>query len=304
MSEGALQFARLSSFSTDCLPTESINIVYQDSALNYPKSVKRKVQAVWTDLVEGNDRLFDGPMMSVYDIKREDNCLYTEQTSFRYFQTKRGLLRDFVSATEYGFTDDDMQFLLSRLRILSSFVAVIVDGQLLLGVRGSYNDEPRVSFPGSGYLDPSEDTTSTGEVVEIRDIICREVKEELGLTSGIDEVCCMGVFENYVRGYHFNPALFSIIEVTQSQSDLEAASENATDSWEFDRFVYVPIAREPLHQLLLEKSAVPPVVFGTNRPGKLSSKACLMILLIGARYFGESWFEHVLEDINIIIKNN
>lgn len=299
MSDNSARFALLSSFRPIGFSPEAISIKYRSTSPDFPAPIEQKVNAVWSDLSADNERLFDGPMMSVYDADQRTNHLYTERTSFRYFLTKQGLLQGSISTSEYEFSDEQMSFLAGQLRVLSSFTAVIVDGHILLGVRSSSTDAHQLSFPGSGYLDPSEDVSAAGEVVATSTLVLREIEEEIGLGADVDEIRCMGVFEHIVEDRRSNPALFSVVELPNSRSELEAASETAPDSWEFGRFIYVPLEPESIERLLSFIPTVPAERFGLDRPAELSPKACLMLLLVGARNFGNSWFERVHRDINL-----
>lgn len=270
--------------------------------VDFSEPIERKVQAIWEGFLEENDRLFDGPMMSVYDVGSESDCLYTERTSFKYFLAKRGIVEGFPSGVDVELSEDEMEVLLDKLRVLSSFTAVIVEDQLLLGIRSSSSeDNMRLSFPGSGYLDPSEDTTSSHEVESTREVIRREVEEELGVTDAVDDIRCMGVFEDVVGGYHFNPALFSIITIPHAQSEVEMARETAPDAWEFEEVVYVPLEKELLEETLSEIPTAPKGLLGIGQQATLSSKACLMTLLVGAFRFGGPWYRRVSRDIEIEI---
>ncbi|MFC4542843.1 hypothetical protein ACFO5R_13015 [Halosolutus amylolyticus] len=260
------------------------------------------VDAIWTDQRERNDRLFDGPMLSVTDAVPDRNRIRTERTSFRYFLAKRALLAGDFTAAEYGLSDEQRALLLNRLRVLSSVTAVIAGEELLMGVRSASVSGPgTLSFPGSGYLDPSKDTTSDGTIVPTRELVLREIEEELGFSDGIDAIRCLGIFEDIVDGYHLNPALFSVVEVGRSRTELDTISETAADAWEFDRFLSVPLDAEFLERLLSELPNVPAHLLGTDRPCTLSPKACLMLHLASGHRFDRQWFDRVSRTVPIEI---
>lgn len=302
VSNPPFRFDKLTTFPEGGLPPEHLHLEYRGSPIDFGDSVEQSVQAVWEGFLGENDRLFDGPMMSVYDVDRTNRRLYTQRTSFKYFLAKRGVIEGFVSESGHELPGEEAGVLLDSLRVLSSFTAVIVDGQLLLGIRSSSAEgNARLSFPGSGYLDPSEDTGPGDEVVSTREMIGREVEEELGIAGDFDDVRCMGVFEDVVAGRRFNPAIFSIITLPHSRSEVDAARETAPDAWEFEEFIYVPLEREPLEELLSGIPTVPSGLHGIDQRATLSSKACLMTLLVGAFRFGDSWYRRVYRDIEIEI---
>nr|WP_279587162.1 NUDIX domain-containing protein [Halobacterium sp. R2-5] len=191
------------------------------------------------------------------------------------------------------------------VHLLSSFVAVVADGQVLLGVKPPQADRgPFLSFPGSGYLDRNHDFRD-GDAEPTRAIVGRELQEELGVMADGNRVRCLGVFEDTSPESHLNPALFSVVYVDESASSVLRTARRAPDADEFTEFVFVPLteaALDGLVELAVDGTATAaPERVPTERFDGMSHKSLLMVLLLGRREVGEEWFDRTLSEYSEIV---
>ncbi|WP_410765138.1 hypothetical protein [Haloferax sp. DFSO60] len=295
-------YVRWGDYGATGIDPADLELVYDpDSKYGFSPSVAATIQQVWDSVAGRNDRLFDGNLLNVVDVDENGRRLLLGPAQFRDYLVRRLILSRHGATADIEISDEVRTALRLQVRVLSSFVAVVADDGLLVGVRAGEDDTGALlSFPGSGYLDRDEDVTPSGTVRPTYELIEREVEEELGLADRIETIRCLGVFEDLVDSTHYNPALFSVVEVAATSEEVMQSIQKADDSWEFSEFFVVPIDEGTLIDLVQvglpndsvsaqANEFIPSAVEGTT------SKTLLMLALLGRYWFGDDWFDSLRE---------
>lgn len=268
---------------------ETVQLEYHpERAYSFPEHVKSTVEDVWESAKDERERLFNSPGLNL--LRVTDGCVHLGPAQFRDYFVRRLFL-----SGEINDSPDELSALLRRsVRLLSSFVGVVVRNKLLLGIKQTDTDGAGIlSLPGSGYLDREMDM-ECAEMRPTSSVIKREIEEEINITDP-DKIRCIGVFEDLHPQSHLNPALFSIVSIDRPQSAVQRAARDAEDAHEFSRLVFVPLTDQTLSSLvrldideaasLGEAECLP-----HNKFDRLSHKTLLMLLLLGRYQLGTDWF--------------
>ncbi|RDZ65195.1 hypothetical protein C5B90_02160 [Haloferax sp. Atlit-12N] len=291
-------YRRWSDYGARGVPPEALELAFDgESAYDLSPAVERAVERAWESVAEGSDRLFDGDLLNLVKVSDDGRRLTLGPARFRDYFVNRLTRTGHDAVADAGLTPAGRAELGERVHVLSSFVAVVCDDGVLLGVRAPEDDHGAlVSFPGSGYLDGEEDVTDDGSIRPVREVVAREVEEELGLVEHVECVRCLGVFEDVGDATHYNPALFSVVEVDAAADRVASSIRKADDTWEFSSFATVPMEPDALNALVeLSMSGAPvPAPLDGDLPESVTgatSKTLLMALLLGRYRFGSDWFE-------------
>lgn len=267
--------------------TESYTLSAEDRAA---------VDTAWGSLVDSADGLHDAPGFNVRGTENGDVTL--GPTRFKHHYVRRLSISGDDRVDSMSLSADGLETLKQSVHLLSSFVAVVGDGQLVLGIKPPRPHRgPMLSFPGSGYLDRGEDMHD-GEMAPVTEIVGREMREELNVTPSESDIRCLGVFEDTQPDSHLNPALFSIVELDLSPDEIRSRAQEAPDIDEFERLVSIPLTREAIEGVVgsvADLTGVPddrPLPF--DSVDRISHKSLLMLLLVGRRYLGSDWFADIL----------
>lgn len=261
-----------------------------------PTEDRTTVNTAWESLVNASEGLHDAPGFNVVEV--DDNSVVLGATRFRDHFIRRLSITDDDRLNEMSITPDGLETLHESVHLLSSFVAVIADGHLILGVKPSRSYRgSMLSFPGSGYLDRREDMRGD-MIAPVDDLVGREIREELNFSPAESDVHCIGIFEDTQPDSHLNPALFSIVELDLPPDDLRSRALNAPDVDEFERLMTLPLTGEAIESVvgsLTDVTGAPdarPRLFDSI--DRISHKSLLMLLLVGRRYLGAKWFTNFL----------
>lgn len=236
----------------------------------------------------------DGPWFEAVNLRNATGRRLTvSPVPFEWYLARQEILRSHHERSRYA--PSVLQSVRHEIRVLSSFVGIVADGHVLLGVRPPEwrGPEPSVSAPGGGYLDYDEDLpTGSGHLP--REAILREVTEETGVTG--DDVAGLrsfGVYEETADDSDQNPAVFTRLTVTCSRAELERRWRRATDGDEFTRLLWLPLDVEPVAETLRAAAAdgeVPAVLADQadveRDAWRFTPKTSLLLFLIGRSEFG------------------
>lgn len=285
-------------FGPGGVPPREVDTAFRpDAGPELGDDVEAVVSARWREALELSDTLHDSPGFNLLDV--DDRTLVVGPARFRHHYVRRQLLQE----TDGGPTEPEKESVRETLQrsihLLSSFVAVVSDDSLLLGVKpGTESSSPFVSLPGSGYLDRDEDMDG-GELVDTERLVEREVDEEIAIADRLETITCLGVFEDIDPTSHLNPSLFSVVTTSDPPSTVRRLAEKAPDADEFIELAFLPLETDDIEAL---------IGLGTGEPDTseaklpldpqlaMSHKTLLMLFLIGRARFGHSWFERVFDD--------
>lgn len=292
-------FCQWYDFGVRGIPPEELVLAY-DSEAEYelPPSLEQKIENTWERITEDHPGLFNGPLLNLIEVSSEERRISLGPSQFRDYQFKRLVLSNHETTTDLELTAEEQEFLREEIHVLSSFVAIILDDAVLMGVKPKNSEHGGVlSFPGSGYLDRDEDCTDDGELKPTRTVIEREIDEELNVADRITGIKCLGVFDDAEDATHYNPAIFSIVEIDATKAEVKERITDADDSWEFAEFVFFPTRREDVLDSVLELAFANEHTSGEQLPGLdvttvdgVTTKSGLMVLLLGRFWFGTDWY--------------
>lgn len=296
------EFCQWSDYGPRGVDVADIELDY-DPSLKYalPSSLEKKFQEVWERVSEDNPNLFDGSFVNLVEASQRERRLILGPSRFRDYLVRRLFLQNHDFVSKYELTAAEERHL-RQIRVLSSFVAIVGENAVLMGVKpNSIGTGPRLSFPGSGYLERDRDSSHNDEMKPTRAIVLREIDEEVNLAESVEAIRSFGVFEDVRQATHYNPSIFSIAEVSLSNRDIEERIAEAEDRWEFTDFLFVPKSNQEAIESLIKmevsergpskdvlSSRIPNGIKGTT------SKTLLMLFLLGRHWFGKDWFDETL----------
>mgnify|MGYP006288978301 CR=1 FL=1 len=288
-------YQRWADFGPEGISPNEITLDYHPER-KYTLSSKttEAVTETWTALIDTDEELFDAPSFNLCGVT--GLRLQLGPTRFRDHRVRRALLSsdDRVPRT---YSESVTEELHDAIHLLSSFVAVVANGHLCLGIKPEGpEDAPFLSLPGSGYLDRDLDMEDD-TVKSTEQVIGRELHEELGLRLNDASVRCLGVFEDTALDSHLNPALFSVVETEQTPEMVRERARTAPDRDEFTDLAFLPIEGDVLSALVAralpsESQGRLPATLPFDDVGRLSHKTLLMLLLLGRAFEGTAWFEN------------
>jgi len=294
------QFREWVDFGPNGRAPESVPIDYRPDATT-PVSAARseRIDRLWERAKRERQGLFDAPGFRL--LEASETGISVGPARFKHHFVRRLLLSDSLTASAGELRDE----LRESVRFLSSMVAVVADGDVLIGVKRR-SGRTFLSLPGSGYLDRNEDMRE-GELRPTAEIVSREVYEEIGLEDAA-RVRCFGVFEDLRPDSHLNPALFSVVETSRSSDRVLDDVGQAEDADEFDQFLAVPLRPDALSGLVRAGTGdaalsveIPDLEGGVS---ELSDKALLALLLVGRERFGREWFGRELADAPVVLEQD
>jgi ADP-ribose pyrophosphatase YjhB (NUDIX family) len=270
---------------------ETVQFVYHpDHSPSLSDRCEAIVEERWDTAVDQNSDLFNAPGFTLLEVT--DNRIHLGPTQFKYQFVRRLLL----SGDRTDLPNDLVDELQNAVQYVSSFVAVIAQEELVVGIKeADLNGETFLSLPGSGYLDRNDDLEDT-EMMPTADIVEREIREEINITDP-DEIRCIGVFEDLSLESHLNPALFSIVSTEMSPTVVQQTATTAEDADEFSEFVTVQLSEQAVSGLIQfgvdDSTAMTDVdCLPDLNVTQCSHKTLLMVLLVGRHLFGSDWFAH------------
>lgn len=298
----AKTFRRWVDFGPDGIDPEMLEIEYDpDAEHSFPPRVERVVDEIWKEAIAESDVLHDGNSLNTLSVSTAENKIRLGPASFRHYYTRLLYLRGELSLNEYKIPPGDMEMLVNDVRILSSFTVVSTGSELVLGLRRGESNH--LTFPGSGYLDSQLDVTEEGELKCPRDLVLRELDEELNLNDYVANVAVFGVFEDTHRASHHNPSIISLVRVDAAPDDIKGAWENATDAWEFQELYFLPLELESMNRFLRQAvySQQNPIDLPKISPPEeatVHGKSLLAPLLVGRAEFGMDWYSEQLATLS------
>lgn len=295
------EFREWVDFGPDGRAPESVSIDYRpDATATAVADRSERIDGLWEEAKRERPGLFDAPGFRLLDASA-DGDIAVGPAQFKHHFVRRLLLSGSLEAAATELRED----LRRSVRFLSSMVAVIADGEVLLGVK-QRADRTFLSLPGSGYLDRDEDMRA-GELRPTTEVVAREVYEEVGLED-LGRIRCFGVFEDLRPESHLNPALFSVVTTPRSSDQVLDRVEQAEDGDEFDRFLSVPVRPDALSGLIRIETdgAGLPVEAPNLEEGVsgLSDKTLLALLLVGRKRFGREWFRRELAESAVVLRRD
>lgn len=293
----SLTYQCWSDFGPTGVPPNAVNWEYDPYATySLPEEDAAVIKNAWASLTEATDALHDAPGLNLRGV--EGTRIRVGPTRFRDHYLRRLALAGSPRFDAERLSDGARRQLIESVHLLSSFVAVVADGSIILGVKPGREDRGAfLSFPGSGYLDRAHDVQD-GDMVSTRSVVDREVREELAVTTDDNRVRCLGVFEDTDPVSHLNPALISIVSVDESPASLQARAQQALDFDEFSELVTAPLTKACLDELIElavdESASSVPESVPVERFDGMSHKSLLLLLLLGRCGVGEDWFDRTL----------
>lgn len=299
-------------YGPDGVSPDQLELTY-DPSRRYELSERldSTLTEIWEEMVARNPKLHDPPCLNLVYMEENKRRAVLGPTRFRDYSVVRLCNSNDNFLDEDRLSDDDLKWLQEEVSIVSSFCACIADDSLILGFRSHSGDllDGRASFPGSGYLDLNEDSYGGQEMKPTRDIITREIGEELNVQNKLDSISCLGIFDEFENGASINPAIFSVVELDCSPNHVREQMEDAEDRWEFASLFWVnlqdSVAYERFVSNALDGSLVhvqPEEKRGVST--QFTDKARLMLPLVGRYRYGDDWFSSLLHNfynkINII----
>lgn len=291
------EFREWVDFGPDGRRPESVSLGYRpDATASAVTARSERIDRLWEEAKRERPSLFDAPGFRLLDAS--DDGVEVGPAQFKHHFVRRLLLSGSLEASAPELRDE----LREAVHFLSSMVAVVAGGEVLIGVKRR-TGRAFLSLPGSGYLDRDEDMCAGG-LRPTAEVVAREVYEETGLED-VDRIRCFGVFEDLRPGSHLNPALFSVVTTSRSAGTLLDRIGRAEDADEFDRFLAVPLRPDALSRLIrtgTDGAGLPveaPELEGDVN--ELSDKTLLALLLVGRRRFGRDWFRSELADSDVVL---
>lgn len=287
-------YQRWADFGPEGLPPSEITLDYQpERKYTLSSKTSKAVTETWGALTDTDEEMFDAPSLNLRGVA--GLRLQLGPTRFRDHRVRRALLSgdDSVPRT---YCESVTHELHDAVHLLSSFVAVVANGHLCLGIKPEGpKDAPFLSLPGSGYLDRDLDMAG-GTVKSTEQVIGRELREELGLMISDASVRSLGVFEDTAPDSHLNPALFSVVETEQTSDMVRKRARTAPDRDEFTDLAFLPVEGAVLSALVAralpsESQGSLPASIPFDDVGRLSHKTLLMLMLLGRDFEGTAWFE-------------
>lgn len=281
---------------TGCSP-ESVQLEYSPyRAYELSGDGESVLDEIWSCISETEEGLHDAPGFNLMGVT--GSRVQLGRSRFKHCFLRRSVLTDDERLENVQIPQAIKQQLIDAVHYVSSFVGVVTDGQLLVGIKPGKTDRPPFfSLPGSGYLDREQDMQGES-VLPTSEVVNRELQEEVGITTDADQIRCLGIFEDTAPDSHLNPALFSLIRTDESASVVVASARQARDSDEFRDLALLPITEETIETLVrnaIDESASGslsldlPLTDGVE----MSHKTLLFLLLLGRYRFGTEWFEEV-----------
>lgn len=286
-------------FGIEGVPPEDLDTrLDQHSTLSFSESIEQAVNEIWASATAESDVLHDGDSLNLLSASERRKTVEVGPASFRYYFASVSHRTGQVSLENHGLSNEEIERLLDRVRILSSFTAVNTGSELVLGVKAG--EQEYLTFPGSGYLDAEEDLDAKGNLRPTRQLITRELDEELGISDRISGISVHGVFED--RDSHYNPAFISTVNVDATAKEIERRWREATDSWEFEELHFLPINQIMFRDFVTEAVAadggsVVPSITGDRRQVTVTGKSSITPLLVGRKHFGSDWYDALLRDL-------
>lgn len=287
-------YRRWADFGPEGLSLSEITLDYRpERDYTLSSETTEAVRETWRGLAETDEELFDAPSFNLSGVDR--SRLQLGPTRFRDHRVRRVLLSS-DNRVPRTYSDSVVEELQDAVHLLSSFVAVVADSHLCIGIKPrGFEDAPFISLPGSGYLDRGSDMTD-GAVKSTEQIIGRELREELGLMIDDASARCLGVFEDTAPESHLNPALFTVVETEQTPDMVREHARTAPDRNEFTDLAFLPVEGDVLAALVTralpnENQGSLPTSLPFDNVGRVSHKTLLMLLLLGRYFEGTAWFE-------------
>jgi|GEM_PF-388296 len=278
-------------------PPERVQFAYSpQQAYKLSDGGESVLDDIWTSVSETEDGLHDAPGFNLVGVT--DSRVQLGPASFKHCFLRRLVLAEDERLEAVQIPPSIKERLIDAVHYLSSFVGVVTDGQLLVGIKpGTTERSPFLSVPGSGYLDREQDMYGES-VAPTAAVVNRELQEEVGRTASADQIRCLGIFEDTATDSHLNPALFSLIRTDESASKVVASARQAQDADEFRDLALLPITEETIETLVqnvVDESALEPLSLDLPRTDEvgMSHKTLLLLLLLGRRRFGTGWFEEI-----------
>lgn len=282
----------------DCL-----NLVFDDSAgYTVPDTVENSISTIWERLNKSSPQLHDGDLLHLSGTVDDGREIHLSPGNFREFYSIRAIFHNQPLVEEFEVSPEIRDFAQRHIKPLSSVTAVLARDELVVGIKNT-DKGSQVTLPGSGYLDGEVDMTDEQHLHPVRDIILREVEEELAIRPASESVRCLGVYSECVEGVCLNPAIFSIVKVSRTPEEVIESFRTAEDSWEFDSVFTVPLTSEALHRMAAGSFNRVPEFPEELLTGSLSNSAKTPLLLgtVGRWKFGESWFANFIDEREIDI---
>lgn len=184
-----------------------------------------RVHENWRTLLDARPQLFDGPMCSVVDVKRDEqglNLKMVRSSYSHYVATRQVDLPDGLLETE-------------RCNPLGlTALVVTADDFVVASLRSEQVDQnPGAVYFAGGYATPGEDDG----LVDLFAEVSREIFEELGFSTDVSRICLMGV-EYDPEWIH--PEAFFLVKTDLTFAEIEQSAENASDQNEFTYLIAVP----------------------------------------------------------------
>ncbi|PSP88144.1 hypothetical protein BRC90_08320 [Halobacteriales archaeon QS_4_69_34] len=289
-----------SDFGADGVAPEAVTLDYRtERSYTLSESDVSAIDDAWTSVAGDEDGLYDSPGFGLVGI--DDTRLRLGPTRFKHHFVRRLLVAEHADLAGRDYPDGLRRRLRKAVHLLSSFVAVVADGSVLLGIKpGGVDGGPFLSLPGSGYLDREADMVGD-ETAPTSAVVSRELREELGTATAIERIRCLGVFEDTDPASHLNPALFSVVTTGESPAAIRRAARRARDADEFVHLAFVPITETALASTVRlgvngTASAADLDGLPVDRFEGMSHKTLLLVLLLGRQRFGAEWFSEVYDE--------
>ncbi len=312
----------LADFGPQGVSVSSIKLDYRpDETYRLSESLRNGIFGAWEEYSKSDERLSNSLLVNLRKVGNTESgtslCVGLSQFMDYYAMKEFSDKED--DRIKYGFSEEDVKSLVGEVNVLSSFPAVLLEGDdgvdnLLMGVKGRETLKEgrlRLSFPGAGYLRADVDTSVSDGVTSVnslQSIIGRKIGSETGIMpSELDEANVLAIVRDTYPGSHKNPGIMSVVRSGISLEELIGRKGGAEDSWEHKgSYVIVPLDKEIISYFIDSDRSLGNVSIPENHAREISGlgntrniettgKSLFMLFLAGRRSFGSEFYDGLLE---------
>ncbi len=312
----------LADFGSQGVPASSVNLDYRlDDTYGLSESLRNGILRAWEEYSKSDERLSNSLLINLRGVGNTESgtSLCVGLSRFMDYYAMKEFSDKEDDRVKYGFSEEDVKSLVGEVNVLSSFPAILLEGDsgvdnLLMGVKGRETLKEgrlRLSFPGAGYLRADVDTSVSDGVMSVnslQSIVGRKIGSETGIMPyELDEANVLAIVKDTYSGSHKNPGIMSVVKSGISVEELLERKGGAEDSWEHEGpYVIVPLVEEIISSFIdsdtslgnvpiPEKYACEISGLGNTRTIETTGKSMFMLFLAGRRSFGSEFYDGLLE---------
>ncbi len=307
----------LKDFGERGVPAYKIMMDYKDEATyDLPEYLNKGLTRAWADSQENNTRLSNNQLMNLKKISDTEDItvLSLGPSQFRDYYEMKQFSDGKDDYSIYGLSNKDIEYVEKEVQVLSSFPSLIVEDHILMGKKGKQTlnaGAGKISFPGAGYLDKNKDTfilDGLRYTKQPQHIIERELREEVGTQSDdLYGINVLAIAEDTYNGSHKNPGIMSVVNSKISIDEIKKNKAITEDSWEHEGpYIFVPVNEETIYSLIESDTSLGNIPIpkeyareidglGNIETLETTGKSGFMLPLLGRYFFGDKFYEEILE---------